>query len=325
MRLDEWQKWLDSQFIEMEEAPPPPQEEEPNVTPQGYEEACSEQAAVPPPAYAAEVTPAEVYAQAQAYAPPAVPEQPVIAREAEPVQAQPAQQVVTPPVERKAEPQERAPAAASADLREDENAVPSIENYIPFLRSKHQTPAEKPVPDPPRALDQLPASQQAAQVTAFAQPDQSTETAGPSMDVLEEAEPPPPARRFGKPSHRSRRGKHLRAEQTPAPMAAEEVWDLVPRHLRSLVAMSGDEVTQNSYKRSFKESRIELIQRLLDPTLSLEETARLLNVCPTTVRRYTNRGLLRHQRTGGDQRRFKLSDVLTFLEAQSQTSPPQAR
>ena len=79
---------------------------------------------------------------------------------------------------------------------------------------------------------------------------------------------------------------------------------------------SDDEVVQNSYKRSFKESRIELIEKLLDPTLSLEDTARLLNVCPTTVRRYTNKGMLTHQRTSGDQRRFKLSDVLTFLEAQ---------
>ena len=78
-----------------------------------------------------------------------------------------------------------------------------------------------------------------------------------------------------------------------------------------------EEVAQNSYKRPFRESRLELIQRLLDPTLSLEDTARLLNVCPTTVRRYTNKGLLRHQRTQGDQRRFKLSDVLAFLEAQS--------
>ena len=89
--------------------------------------------------------------------------------------------------------------------------------------------------------------------------------------------------------------------------------------------MTSDEVAQHSYKRGFKESRIELLQRLLDPTLSLEETARLLNVCPTTVRRYTNRGMLRHLRTGGDQRRFKLSDVLSFLESQSTTSPPQER
>jgi excisionase family DNA binding protein len=86
--------------------------------------------------------------------------------------------------------------------------------------------------------------------------------------------------------------------------------------------MGSDEGVQRNYKRAFKESRIELISRLLDPTLSLEDTARLLKVCPTTVRRYTNKGLLRHQRTTGDQRRFKLSDVLAFLEAQSTSREP---
>ena len=55
------------------------------------------------------------------------------------------------------------------------------------------------------------------------------------------------------------------------------------------------------------------MQRLLDPTLSLEETARLLNVCPTTVRRYTNRGILSCYRTAGNQRRFRLSEVIAFM------------
>ncbi|HEY3297626.1 MAG TPA: helix-turn-helix domain-containing protein [Armatimonadota bacterium] len=77
------------------------------------------------------------------------------------------------------------------------------------------------------------------------------------------------------------------------------------------------EVAQRSYK-GFKETREELLERLLDPQISLEDTARILNVCPTTVRRYTNRGLLKHIRTAGNQRRFRLSDVLTFMEAQQQ-------
>jgi len=68
--------------------------------------------------------------------------------------------------------------------------------------------------------------------------------------------------------------------------------------------------------KGFKETREQLLSRLLDPQLSLEDAARLLNVCPTTVRRYTNRGLLPHLRTAGNQRRFRLSDVLAFLEAQ---------
>lgn len=62
------------------------------------------------------------------------------------------------------------------------------------------------------------------------------------------------------------------------------------------------------------ETRQDLIQRLLDPTLTLREAALLIDVCPTTVRRYTNRGLLNCFRTPGNQRRFHLSDVLEFLE-----------
>lgn len=64
------------------------------------------------------------------------------------------------------------------------------------------------------------------------------------------------------------------------------------------------------------ETREELLRRLVDPTLTLEETACILEVCPTTVRRYTNRGILPHERSAGNQRRFKLSSVLAFKEDQ---------
>jgi excisionase family DNA binding protein len=66
-------------------------------------------------------------------------------------------------------------------------------------------------------------------------------------------------------------------------------------------------------QRGRQETREELLRRLLDPVLSLEEAAQVLGVCTTTVRRYTNRGLLKHHRTSGNQRRFKLSDVLSFM------------
>ncbi|NSW54745.1 MAG: helix-turn-helix domain-containing protein [Armatimonadetes bacterium] len=65
-----------------------------------------------------------------------------------------------------------------------------------------------------------------------------------------------------------------------------------------------------------RERRDELVQRLLDPTLNLHEAAVLLGVCRTTVRRYTDRGLLRCFRTPGNQRRFNLSDILDFMERQ---------
>jgi len=60
--------------------------------------------------------------------------------------------------------------------------------------------------------------------------------------------------------------------------------------------------------------RRQLLERLLNPMLSLEDTARLLGVCSATVRRWANKGTLPPQRTIGGQRRFYLADVLTILE-----------
>lgn len=90
-------------------------------------------------------------------------------------------------------------------------------------------------------------------------------------------------------------------------------WHKLPRQLQLLLSSANDEVASKYYK-PFRESREELIRRLLDPELSLEEAARVLGVCPTTVRRYTNKGHLPHYRTAGNQRRFRLSDILEFME-----------
>jgi excisionase family DNA binding protein len=96
----------------------------------------------------------------------------------------------------------------------------------------------------------------------------------------------------------------------------------LPRTMERLLQIpTAEEVAQNSYKSPFRESREELIRRLFDPPLTLEDTARLLGVCPTTVRRYTNKGLLRHYRTQGNQRRFRLSDLLAFLERWGDAGP----
>lgn len=80
------------------------------------------------------------------------------------------------------------------------------------------------------------------------------------------------------------------------------------------VEIKGEERAIKGYKRVKKETREEFLQRLLDPVLTLQEVARLLNVCPMTVRRYTNKGILPCFRTAGNQRRFRLSDVLRFIE-----------
>ena len=94
----------------------------------------------------------------------------------------------------------------------------------------------------------------------------------------------------------------------------EQIWTDLPRSVEFLTSLFDDTVTSNYYRGEFKETRKELIKRLLDPQLSLEETSRLLGVCPATVRRYTNRGWLAHHRTVGGQRRFRLSDIIQFVE-----------
>lgn len=90
--------------------------------------------------------------------------------------------------------------------------------------------------------------------------------------------------------------------------------EALPRNIEFLGKFYGDDVTANYYQGDFKESREQLIRRLLDPELTLEEVSRLLGVCPATVRRYTNRGWMSHHRTPGGQRRFRLSNVVKFVD-----------
>jgi len=68
------------------------------------------------------------------------------------------------------------------------------------------------------------------------------------------------------------------------------------------------------------ESRDAIIRRLLDPDLTLHEAAAILNLSKATLRRYTDQGKLMCQRTGGGQRRFKLSDVLALLEQRGEAA-----
>lgn len=93
--------------------------------------------------------------------------------------------------------------------------------------------------------------------------------------------------------------KQLQARQRQLPIDVEEL---------------EEEESDEDRPRRASETRQQLVQRLLDPTLTLREAALLIDVCPTTVRRYTDRGLLNCFRTPGNQRRFHLSEVLEFME-----------
>lgn len=113
---------------------------------------------------------------------------------------------------------------------------------------------------------------------------------------------------------RPRRASGAAGKETIIDPKLQEVWDGLPKNLEFLFFYYDDSVTANYYRGDFKESREQLLQRILNPELSLEETSRLLGVCPATVRRYTNRGWIAHHRTKGGQRRFRLSDLAKFVQ-----------
>ncbi len=72
-------------------------------------------------------------------------------------------------------------------------------------------------------------------------------------------------------------------------------------------------------RRIRQETREELLERLVNPQISLHETSVILRVCPATVRNYCKAGFLPCERTPGGQRRFRLKAVLKlFHERESE-------
>ena len=182
---------------------------------------------------------------------------------------------------------------------------------------------------PARKTNEVPAEQASGEADVVM-------TALDYLPPLIEADPPLVVDAPARPRHLRRGETNRVAAQTRRPAdgvtlarplpenEAAALWRRLPRHVQLLIGMElnaeqqqekpEEKSAQKDYLRGFKETRTQLIERLLDPTLSLEDTGRILGVCPTTVRRYTNRGILPHHRTVGQQRRFRLSDVLAFLE-----------
>ncbi len=142
---------------------------------------------------------------------------------------------------------------------------------------------------------------------------------GKASPAVIDKEPQGPKTKFRKTEMRAPRPRRSSQNKVQTPTekidpALQSVWLSLPKSVEFLSGFYDDSVTANYYRGEFKESRQELIRRLLDPELSLEETSRLLGVCPATVRRYTNRGWLAHHRTTGGQRRFRLSDIVRFVD-----------
>ena len=121
-------------------------------------------------------------------------------------------------------------------------------------------------------------------------------------------------------------------------VSVQQVWDAAERTNRSRKSIKKEDTALKQRKlpgisRTFheqgeteypqgpagpahEETREELLERLVNPTISLEEAAKIMGVCKATVRRYTEKGILQHYRTPGNQRRFKLNDIIHFLEEQ---------
>lgn len=141
-------------------------------------------------------------------------------------------------------------------------------------------------------------------------------TGEPTLEPIE-GDRLPAARkgRFKKTQMSAPRPRRARGEEAPKlDPELQEVWQHLPKSVVFLTSYFDDQVTANYYGKGFRETRNDLIKRILDPELSLEEVSRLLGVCPATVRRYTNRGWLSHHRTKGGQRRFRLSNLVKFVD-----------
>lgn len=179
---------------------------------------------------------------------------------------------------------------------------------------------------PPQAPEAQAPSAPAPEARQKAPDVRDSSAQAPPAQKVQEAPVRPEAAQKSEPPRQSEAQAPEAAPQTPDEDASDygdaglaEILDItrLPKHIQALAStLESEEVAQNSYKRGFRESRSQLLARLLDPPISLEDAARILNVCPTTVRRYTNRGVLPHFRTAGNQRRFRLSDVIAFMESQ---------
>lgn len=253
MSLNEWYRYLETQFIEEQSTPESAKAEPPKEAEPTHAE---------PPRMEAPPTEAVVQVRLE---PPA----PSVSAPVEPEVPSPSQ-----PLNAESMP----PSAVQVSIR-----VPHLLEFLPFWQEEQGMPS-------PTVQRHTGTNQE---------------------------EPPSDGPRL----HKRRRRRKKVDPDLVVPPEADEVWAKLPRYLRYLAEWTDDSVTRKYYPARIRESREELIARLTDPVLTLEEVARLLGVCPATIRRYTDRGWLRHFRTEGNQRRFRLSDIVAFLEEQALRRP----
>lgn len=125
--------------------------------------------------------------------------------------------------------------------------------------------------------------------------------------------------------HDSSTGQQSQASQSPgnreplSPKPSPAAEQRVNKRRRRKTSSTADPEPKVQRQRIRPESRQQMFERLTNPLISLHEASVLLRVCPATVRRYSDNGVLTTYRTEGRQRRFRLKDVLNLmrqLEAQ---------
>src|SRR5438132_7807929 len=135
---------------------------------------------------------------------------------------------------------------------------------------------------------------------------------------------PPPAASGGR--------SLTRAPQARAPAAPAPAGPPRPRRPRKIamsvelqqhlpIELGPSRPVRRAGRPPLTETRDEIIHRLMDPDLTLHETAAILSLSKATLRRYTDQGKLPCRRTAGGQRRFKLSEVLVLLEQRGEEDP----
>jgi hypothetical protein len=150
--------------------------------------------------------------------------------------------------------------------------------------------------------------------------------------LIEAAEPPevvaagrrPVRRRVRVAAFRQKRGGRVPSDPGVGTSAAAlstaepatDLWRRLPRHVQILAAGMEDAVDDQigplsphspqscGSSEAPRETRAQLIERLLDPAVSTEDTARLLGVCSATVRRYAARGVLPCYHGSGQRQRI---------------------
>ncbi len=195
-------------------------------------------------------------------------------------------------------------------------SVRSLQEWMQYVKEKREAADEAPQPGGSALGHQRPGSMPAE--SSASQP--ITSRPRRAMETAQPAGLPPSAARQDAPAAGTP-NRPAPTEPSTFEASRRQAWEQLEewRTKQGRLPLDiAEDAPSRRTRTSVEETREELIERLLDPQLTLREVAKLLDVCPTTVRRYTNRGVLSHYRTPGNQRRFRLSDVLEFMRRQQQ-------